>query len=107
MVNLTIRLNVKGSGGESSTPTKTAVEGPGTPQLVCGGHLIQTELPTASGLGLSSDLAAATAPSSGYLGYRVRRTAGDKVHFCVRCHFPIAIYGRLVSAKCYSTQIFK
>ncbi|KAL3680048.1 hypothetical protein R1sor_023004 [Riccia sorocarpa] len=95
MVNLTIRLNAKGSGGETSTPGKPAVEAPDTPKLICGGHLIQSELPTASGVGLVSDLAAATVPPSGYLGYKVRRTAGDKVHFCVRCHFPIAIYGRL------------
>ncbi|KAL2613059.1 hypothetical protein R1flu_024751 [Riccia fluitans] len=95
MVNLTIRLSAKGSGGETSTPSKQPLEGPDTPKLICGGHLIQSELPAASGVGLVPDLAAATILSSGYLGYKVRRTAGDKVHFCVRCHFPIAIYGRL------------
>jgi hypothetical protein len=30
------------------------------------------------------------------VGVKARRRPGDKVHICVRCNFPIAVYGRLV-----------
>ncbi|KAF2288567.1 hypothetical protein GH714_008624 [Hevea brasiliensis] len=30
------------------------------------------------------------------VGRRSRRQLGERVHFCVRCDFPIAVYGRLV-----------
>lgn len=30
------------------------------------------------------------------VGMKASRRPGDKVHLCVKCNFPIAVYGRLV-----------
>ncbi|CAI8612829.1 unnamed protein product [Vicia faba] len=52
--------------------------------------MVLADLPVAKGIGT---------PSIGSLvrnvGRRSRRQLGERVHFCVRCDFPIAIYGRL------------
>lgn len=65
-----------------------------TVTVACPDHLVLADLPVAKGIG------AATAGSlAKTVGRRSRRPLGDRVHFCVRCDFPIAIYGRLVLIK--------
>lgn len=73
-----------GSAGVRTAPVETAI--------ACPDHLVLAELPVAKGIG------AATATSLiKNVGRRSRCQLGSRVHFCVRCDFPIAIYGRLVS----------
>ncbi|KAI9115948.1 hypothetical protein K1719_012878 [Acacia pycnantha] len=72
----------EGSSGLRSAPVETAI--------ACPEHLVLADLSVAKGIG------AATATSLiKIVGRRSRRQLGDRVHFCVRCDFPIAIYGRL------------
>ncbi|KAM7265464.1 hypothetical protein ACFE04_003147 [Oxalis oulophora] len=58
--------------------------------VACPDHLILADLPVAKGIGAPT---AATVVKS--VGRRSRRLLGERVHFCIRCDFPIAIYGRL------------
>lgn len=58
--------------------------------VACPDHLILADLPVAKSLG-----SATAASPVKTVGFRRRRQFGDRVHFCVRCDFPIAIYGRL------------
>ncbi|XP_051132258.1 E3 ubiquitin-protein ligase HAKAI homolog [Andrographis paniculata] len=58
--------------------------------VACPDHLVLADLPVAKSLGSAS--ANATVK---IVGRRSRRQLGERVHFCVRCDFPIAIYGRL------------
>ncbi|KAH7302435.1 hypothetical protein KP509_23G073000 [Ceratopteris richardii] len=102
MVNLTIRLS-KGSGGAAGGAVDGGA-GPGTAgeglaagglldqavTVSCPDHLVLADLPVAKALGSVSDVTLVKV-----LGRKARRRLGDKVHFCVRCDFPIAIYGRL------------
>lgn len=60
--------------------------------VACPDHLVLADLPVAKILGS----ACATAVIKN-VGRRSRRQLGERVHFCVRCDFPVAIYGRLVS----------
>jgi E3 ubiquitin-protein ligase Hakai len=62
--------------------------------VACPDHLVLADLPVAKGIG-----AATAASLVKTVGRRSRRPLGDRVHFCVRCDFPIAIYGRLVLTK--------
>lgn len=62
-----------------------------TVTVACPDHLVLADLPVAKGLGLASATALIKT-----IGRRSRRHLGERVHFCVRCDFPIAIYGRLV-----------
>lgn len=88
---LQIRLNTKGSategtgagGGKSSLPSETVT-------VACPDHLVLADLPVAKSIGTAS-----TASTLKIVGRRSRRHLGERVHFCVRCDFPIAIYGRL------------
>lgn len=59
--------------------------------VACPDHLVLADLPVAKSLGLAS-----SASISKAVGRKSRRQLGERVHFCVRCDFPIAIYGRLV-----------
>lgn len=59
--------------------------------VACPDHLVLADLPVAKGIG-----AAIAASLVKTVGRRSRRQLGERVHFCVRCDFPIAIYGRLV-----------
>ncbi|XP_065853131.1 E3 ubiquitin-protein ligase HAKAI homolog [Euphorbia lathyris] len=61
-----------------------------TVTVACPDHLVLADLPVAKGIGAST---AATTVKT--VGRRSRRQLGERVHFCVRCDFPIAIYGRL------------
>lgn len=88
MKMLQIRLrsvqSVEGASGGKNVPVETVT-------VACPEHLILADLPVAKGLG------SATATSLvKTVGRRSRRQLGERVHFCVRCDFPIAIYGRLV-----------
>lgn len=58
--------------------------------VACPDHLVLADLPVAKGLGPAT--AAAIVKT---VGRKSRRHLGERVHFCVRCDFPIAIYGRL------------
>lgn len=84
---LQIRLN-KGASLDGGTGAKSL---PGeTVTVACPDHLVLADLPVAKGLG------SATASSAvKIVGRRSRRQLAERVHFCVRCDFPIAIYGRL------------
>lgn len=72
-----------GSGGTKPLPVETVT-------VACPDHLVIADLPVAKSLG-SSTLSALVKT----LGRRSRRQLGERVHFCVRCDFPIAVYGRL------------
>ncbi|XP_050214343.1 E3 ubiquitin-protein ligase HAKAI homolog [Mercurialis annua] len=61
-----------------------------TVTVACPDHLVLADLPVAKGIG-----AATAASVVKTAGRRSRRQLGERVHFCVRCDFPIAIYGRL------------
>lgn len=87
MKMLQIRLrsvqSIEGASGGKTVPVETVT-------VACPDHLILADLPVAKGLG------SATATSLvKTIGRRSRRQLGERVHFCVRCDFPIAIYGRL------------
>lgn len=77
----------EGAGGVKPLPVETVT-------VACPDHLVLADLPVAKGIG-----AATAASLVKTVGRRSRRPLGDRVHFCVRCDFPIAIYGRLVLTK--------
>lgn len=84
---LQIRLKsvapTEGSPGAKHVPAETVT-------VACPDHLVLADLPVAKGIG-----AATAASLVKTIGRRSRRQLGERVHFCVRCDFPIAIYGRL------------
>ena len=90
MKMIQIRLNkgpsgsLDGGSGVKSLPTETVT-------VACPDHLVLADLPVAKGLG-----SATCAARVKTVGRRSRRHLGERVHFCVRCDFPIAVYGRLV-----------
>ncbi|KAG4936802.1 hypothetical protein JHK82_051020 [Glycine max] len=77
----------EGSAGVKLSPVETVT-------VACPDHLVLADLPVAKGIG-----AATTASLVKTLGRRSRRQLGERVHFCVRCDFPIAIYGRLIPCE--------
>ncbi|KAL5709270.1 RING-type E3 ubiquitin transferase [Ranunculus cassubicifolius] len=91
---LQIRLNTKGSasegtgGGGGGKPS--AVTGGETVTVACPDHLVLADLPVAKSIGTAT-----TCSLVKIVGRRSRRHLGERLHFCVRCDFPIAIYGRL------------
>ncbi|KAF6160952.1 hypothetical protein GIB67_007593 [Kingdonia uniflora] len=72
-----------GGGGSKQLPVETVT-------VACPDHLVLADLPVAKCIG---NVTSATNVKS--IGRRSRRLLGERVHFCVRCDFPIAIYGRL------------
>lgn len=84
---LQIRLN-KGSSSDSGIGAKSLPME--TVTVTCPDHLVLADLPVAKGLGSATALSRVK-----IVGRRSRRQLGERVHFCVRCDFPIAIYGRL------------
>ncbi|KAG2238249.1 hypothetical protein Bca4012_012995 [Brassica carinata] len=84
---LQIRLRrdspTESGGGARPSPTETVT-------VACPDHLVLADLPVAKGIG-SVTPTTVIKP----VGRRSRRQLGERVHFCVRCDFPIAIYGRL------------
>ncbi|KAL3327311.1 hypothetical protein AABB24_035136 [Solanum stoloniferum] len=63
---------------------------PETVTVACPDHLVIAELPVAKSLGTVNP---ASLPKT--VGRRSRRQLAERVHFCVCCDFPIAVYGRL------------
>ncbi|XP_042030828.1 E3 ubiquitin-protein ligase HAKAI homolog isoform X1 [Salvia splendens] len=61
-----------------------------TVTVACPDHLVLADLTVAKGMGAASATAVIKS-----VGRRSRRQLGERVHFCVRCDFPVAIYGRL------------
>ncbi|XP_023527487.1 E3 ubiquitin-protein ligase Hakai-like [Cucurbita pepo subsp. pepo] len=72
-----------GAGAVKPSPAESVT-------VACPDHLVLADLPVAKGIG-----AATAASIVKSVGRRSRRQLGERVHFCVRCDFPIAIYGRL------------
>ena len=85
---LQIRLS-KPASEASATANPAPVD---TVTVACPDHLVLADLPVAKGMGAASATAVIKS-----VGRRSRRQLGERVHFCVRCDFPVAIYGRLVS----------
>ncbi|KAJ7961305.1 E3 ubiquitin-protein ligase Hakai [Quillaja saponaria] len=71
------------SGGVKPLPVETVT-------VACPDHLVLADLPVAKGIG-----GATAASLVKTIGRRSRRQLGERVHFCVRCDFPISTYGRL------------
>lgn len=92
---LQIRLSKGPSADGGSGPARPAppLE---TVTVACPEHLVIADLPVAKSVGV---LTAAFASSGRNMGRRSRRQLGDRIHFCVRCDFPIAIYGRLIPCE--------
>lgn len=74
----------EGAAGVKPLPAETVT-------VACPDHLVLADLPVAKGIGAST-----IASIVKTVGRRSRRQLGERVHFCVRCDYPIAIYGRLV-----------
>ncbi|XP_047954371.1 E3 ubiquitin-protein ligase HAKAI homolog isoform X2 [Salvia hispanica] len=83
---LQIRLS-KPASEASATANPAPVD---TVTVACPDHLVLADLPVAKGMGAASATAVIKS-----VGRRSRRQLGERVHFCVRCDFPVAIYGRL------------
>jgi E3 ubiquitin-protein ligase Hakai len=107
MVNLKIRLSNKSGSSPGIVKNETA-NGSSVPIISSSGadlegvpsssvlppHLVGEDLALAKGLGtVSTDSSSCVI---NLVGVKARRRPGDKVHICVRCNFPIAVYGRLV-----------
>ncbi|MQL78243.1 hypothetical protein Taro_010671 [Colocasia esculenta] len=91
---LQIRLSKGGlasDGGGSSSKSSLPAE---TVTVACPDHLVLADLPVAKSLGAVTASSASSAVKS--VGRRSRRHLGERVHFCVCCDYPIAIYGRLM-----------
>ncbi|XP_022743612.1 LOW QUALITY PROTEIN: E3 ubiquitin-protein ligase ZNF645-like [Durio zibethinus] len=84
---LQIRLSKGPSSDAGGSLKPLPVE---TVTVTCPDHLILADLPVAKSVG-----AATSSSLLKTVGRRSRRQLGERVHFCVRCDFPIAIYGRL------------
>ena len=84
MLQIRLRKPSSEAGGLKPLPADTVT-------VACPDHLVLADLPVAKCLGSP----AATALVK-IVGRRSRRQLGERVHFCVHCDLPIAIYGRLV-----------
>ncbi|KAI3666979.1 hypothetical protein L6452_42020 [Arctium lappa] len=89
---LQIRLSNKATASESGVGTK--LPSGETVTVACPDHLVLAELPVAKSLGSASGVTLVKT-----VGRRSRRPLGERVHFCVQCDFPIAIYGRLIPCE--------
>ena len=87
-MNLTIRLSKGGSnsGLKADHSLLKADEASLPPQLV------DADLPIVKGIGF---LYPETCRIN-FIGAKAQRKPGDKVHICLMCNFPIAVYGRMV-----------
>uniref|UniRef100_A0A7N0ZY57 RING-type E3 ubiquitin transferase n=1 Tax=Kalanchoe fedtschenkoi TaxID=63787 RepID=A0A7N0ZY57_KALFE len=89
---LQIRLNKPPSvkdGAAASAPKPIPLD---TVTVACPDHLVIADLPVAKSLGVIP-----SAPLLKNIGRKSRCLIGERVHFCLRCDFPIAVYGRLIS----------
>lgn len=85
----------EGSAGVKQSPVETVT-------VACPDHLVLADLPVAKGIGTATSASLVRT-----LGRRSRRQLGERVHFCVRCDFPIAIYGRLVTTVLQCNFVFE
>ncbi|CAH9088925.1 unnamed protein product [Cuscuta epithymum] len=83
-----LQIKLRKPSGEGGGSTKQLPSDSIT--VACPDHLVLADLPVAKSLGLASGTAILKP-----VGRKSRRQLGERVHFCVRCDFPIAIYGRL------------
>lgn len=83
-----IVLNKGKSSGAGQGAKPSSVKGV---TAACPDHLVLADLPVAKSIGSVPTTSRVT-----ILGSRVQRRLGERVHFCISCNFPIAIYGRLV-----------
>ncbi|CDP06525.1 unnamed protein product [Coffea canephora] len=83
MLQIRLRKPSSEAGGLKPLPADTVT-------VACPDHLVLADLPVAKCLGSP----AATALVK-IVGRRSRRQLGERVHFCVHCDLPIAVYGRL------------
>ncbi|KAJ9565415.1 hypothetical protein OSB04_001381 [Centaurea solstitialis] len=90
---LQIRLSNKATASESGVGGAKLPSGE-TVTVACPDHLVLAELPVAKSLGSASGVTLVKT-----IGRRSRRPLGERVHFCVQCDFPIAIYGRLIPCE--------
>lgn len=90
---LQIRLSNKGTAAEGGGVGAKLQPGE-TVTVACPDHLVLAELPVAKSLGSASGVTLVKT-----VGRRSRRQLGERVHFCVRCDYPIAIYGRLTPCE--------
>ncbi|KAG6532775.1 E3 ubiquitin-protein ligase HAKAI homolog [Zingiber officinale] len=92
-------LQIRLSKGSSADGGRGATEKPpptlDTVTVACPDHLEIADLPVAKSVGAVTSSAATVRT----VGRRSRRSPGDRVHFCIRCDFPVAIYGRLVPCE--------
>ncbi|XP_074586809.1 E3 ubiquitin-protein ligase HAKAI homolog [Curcuma longa] len=92
---LQIRLSKGPSADCGGGPAAKALPTFDTVTVACPDHLVIADLPVAKSVGAVTSSAAVVRT----VGRRSRRSLGDRVHFCVRCDFPIAIYGRLAPCE--------
>ncbi|KAL3531734.1 hypothetical protein ACH5RR_005255 [Cinchona calisaya] len=83
MLQIRLRKPTSDGGGSKPLPADTVT-------VACPDHLVLSDLPVAKSLG--SPAATALVKT---VGRRSRRQLGERVHFCVHCNLPIAVYGRL------------
>ncbi|CAH8338202.1 unnamed protein product [Eruca vesicaria subsp. sativa] len=86
MLQIRLRRDSPTETGSGARPSPTE-----TVTVACPDHLVLADLPVAKGIGSVTPTSVIKQP----VGRRSRRQVGERVHFCVRCDFPIAIYGRL------------
>ncbi|KAI7735242.1 hypothetical protein M8C21_028373 [Ambrosia artemisiifolia] len=89
---LQIRLSNKAAASESGGGAK--LPSGETVTVACPDHLVLAELPVAKSLGAANGVTLVKT-----VGRRSRRPLGERVHFCVQCDFPIAVYGRLIPCE--------
>lgn len=91
---LKIKLKSKsGPSAEDGVGAKASAGGEAT-TVACPDHLAIADLAVAKSLG-----SVIASPVVKTLGRKSHPELGERVHICVRCDHPIAIYGRLVRAK--------
>lgn len=94
---LQIKLKSKGSPSkEGGVGVKAPSAGEAT-TVACPSHLNIAELKVAKSLGSTT-----VASVIKTVGRKARPEKGERVHICLQCNIPIAIYGRLVRPKDYS-----
>lgn len=90
-----LQIKLRSTGGPSAKVGGGTKPSPGeTVTVACPDHLVIADLPVAKSLGSVTVSSVVKT-----VGRKSRRQLGERVHFCVRCDFPIAIYGRLVRQK--------
>ncbi|XP_010935616.1 E3 ubiquitin-protein ligase HAKAI homolog [Elaeis guineensis] len=93
MLQIRLSKGSAGDGGGAAAKPPPAVE---TVTVACPDHLVLADLPVAKSIGAVTSSGSTSVRS---VGRRSRRHLGERVHFCVRCDFPIAIYGRLIPCE--------